>query len=103
MELVKKYGVYPEYEEIQKQAAAPQAIEEPAGVEKDKTAAPTAEQKPKRGLFRRKGPGEKTEPEKAKPESKPVPQPPTKPKNIQEPADEGTKKKAFKLRFGKKK
>jgi len=104
MELVKKYGVYPEYEEMLKQAAAPQMIEQPAAVGKPEALVPAAaEQKPKRGLFGKKGASEQPEPEKPKPQPKPVPPPPAKTQKAEEPAGEESKKKGFRLPFGKKK
>ena len=107
MELVKKYGAYPEYEEMQKQAAEPQAPEHIKTVEKQpsaQTAVPVPEQTPKkRGIFGKKTRGEAPTP--AKPKPQPMPPKPAKlvkPQKPEQPAGEG-KKKGFKLPFGKKK
>lgn len=104
MELVKKYGAYPEYEEMQKQAAQPQAVEKPASAAKPPAAAVQAEEKkPKRRLFGKKSGGEEPEPVKPKPQPKPQkPEPPAKPQKTEQPAEDA-KKKGFKLPFGKKK
>jgi len=86
MELIKKYGVYPEYEELQKQEETPAAPEKSVAV-----AEQTTEKKPKRKLFGKKNVEEKT---------KPNPQ-----ENPQKTAGQGKetqKKKKFKLPFGKK-
>ncbi len=88
MELVKKYGVYPEYEKAQK--------EQPQIPEKPPVVPSKAEVKKRRGLFGKKVEGPKKE------EVKPAASQPA-PQKTEQPAGDTEKKKGFRMLFGKRK
>lgn len=103
MELVKKYGVYPEYEKMLEQAELPQAAGQADAAPETITAAvPATGAKPKRGLFGKKGAAEK-KPEPVKTVPQPKPQKPAQPEKTEAPAGGPQKKRGFGLSFRKKK